>query len=184
MASPEKNRTSASRSGTEVFLALGSNKGDSEAIFRTALNDLSANGFELEKCSPLYKTEPVDCDEGVPPFINAVISGIWHDTPEDLLDLCQSLERRAGRPAKHSSRQSRELDLDIILFGSQEIRTERLIVPHPRALLRAFVLIPLNNIAPRAFFPDCGRNAADLLKSLPDRSGIELFKPFSYGEKK
>lgn len=184
MASPEKNRTSASRSGTEVFLALGSNKGDTEAIFRTALTELSANGFLLEKRSPLYKTEPVDCDEGVPPFINAVISGIWQDTPEALLDLCQSLERRAGRPEKHSSRQSRELDLDIILFGSRVIRTERLIVPHPRAFQRAFVLVPLNDIAPDAFFADSGQSAAELLKSLPDRSGIEFYKPFSYGEKK
>ena len=158
-------------------MALGSNQGDPEAIFRTALKDLAANGFELEQCSPLYKTEPVDCDEGVPPFINAVISGNWHDTPESLLELCQSLERRAGRPEKHSSRQSRELDLDIILFGSQVIRTERLIVPHPRAFQRAFVLVPLNDIAPAAFFPDRGRNAAELLKSLPERSGIELIKP-------
>ena len=175
---PEKKQTSASRSGTEVFLALGSNKGDPEAIFLTALKELSANGFELEKCSPLYKTEPVDCDEGVPPFINAVISGIWQNTPENLLALCQSLERRAGRPEKHSSRQSRELDLDIILFGSQVIRTERLTVPHPRAFQRAFVLVPLNDIAPDAFFADSGQSAAELLKSLPDRSGIELFKPF------
>ena len=174
----EKNKTSASRSGTEVFLALGSNKGDSEAIFRTALKELAANGFELGKCSPLYLTEPVDCDEGVPPFINAVISGLWYDAPEALLDLCQSLERRAGRPEKHSSRQSRELDLDIILFGSQVIRTERLTVPHPRSFQRAFVLVPLNDIAPDAFFADSGQSAADLLKSLPDRSGIELFKPF------
>ena len=179
MASPEKNKTSASRSGTEVFLALGSNKGDSEAIFRTALKELAAGGFELEKCSPLYHTEPVDCDDGVPLFINAVISGIWHDTPEALLDLCQLLERRAGRPEKHSSRQSRELDLDIILFGSQVIRTERLIVPHPRAFQRAFVLVPLNDIDPDAFFVDCGQSAADLLKSLPDRSGIKWFKPFT-----
>ena len=176
--SSEKKQTSASRSGTEVFLALGSNKGDPEAIFRTALKELSANGFELEKCSPLYKTEPVDCDEGVPPFINAVIMGIWHNSPAALLDLCQSLERRAGRPEKHSSRQSRELDLDIILFGSQVIRTDRLIVPHPRAFQRAFVLVPLNDIAPDAFFADSGKSAAELLKSLPDRSGIELFKPF------
>ena len=132
----------------------------------------------LFRSSPLYKTEPVDCDEGVPPFINAVISGNWHDSPEALLDLCQSLERLAGRPEKHSSRQSRELDLDIILFDSQEIRTDRLIVPHPRAFQRAFVLVPLNDIAPDAFFADSGKSAAELLKSLPDRSGIELFKPF------
>ena len=183
MASPEKKQTSASRSGTEVFLALGSNKGDSETIFRTALKELAANGFELEKCSPLYQTEPVDCDEGVPPFINAVIAGCWQDTSESLLDLCQSLERRAGRPEKHSSRQSRELDLDIILFGSQKIRTERLIVPHPRAFQRAFVLVPLNDIAPDAFFADSGQSAAELLKSLPDRSGIEFIKSFSYKEK-
>jgi len=175
MASPEKKQTSASRSGTEVFLALGSNKGDSEAIFRTALKELAANGFELGKCSPLYQTEPVDCDEGVPPFINAVISGVWHETPEALLDLCQSLERRAGRPEIHSSRQSRELDLDIILFGQEIIRSERLTVPHPRAFQRAFVLVPLNDIVPDAMFPDQGKTVSNLLRELPDSCSIQLY---------
>lgn len=167
-----KNPTSVSPSGTEVFLALGSNKGDREAFFRLALDGLSAGGLELNRLSPLYETDPVDCEPGVPPFLNAVLFGIWRNTPETLLDLCQKLERQAGRPEKHSSRQSRELDLDIILFGQQILHTARLTVPHPRAAQRGFVLIPLHDIAPSAVFPDCGRTVGELLSSLPPDAGV------------
>ncbi len=175
---PASRNTSARSAGTEVFLAFGTSKGDRESFVRSALDELKKGNFIIQKVSPLYETDPVDCEDGVPPFLNGVLQGVWNGSAEELLDLCQSIERRAGRPENHSSRQSRELDLDIILFGQQIIRTERLTVPHPRAFQRAFVLVPLNDIAPDAFFADSGQSAADLLKSLPDRSGIELFNSF------
>lgn len=168
----EQCGTSVPLAGTEVFLALGSNRGDSPAHFEAALAGLKAGGFAVRRVSPWYVTDPVDCEPGVPPFLNGVVSGVWSGTPEALLTLCQSLERRAGRPEIHSSRQSRELDLDIILFGQEIIRTGRLTVPHPRAAQRAFVLAPLNDIAPEAVFPDSGKTAAELFAGLSDKSGI------------
>ena len=164
--------TSAAAPGTEVFLAFGSNKGDSAAILHTALTALAAGGFALKKVSPLYETDPVDCEEGTPRFLNGIISGSWRGTPDSLLELCQQLERQAGRPEKHSSRQSRELDLDVILFGDAIIRSDKLTVPHPRAAQRSFVLVPLNDLAPEAVFPDSGKTVRELLETLPDRSGI------------
>ena len=161
-----KNNTSASPAGTEVFLAFGSNIGDRESFFHFAVNGLKTGGLSIEKISPLYETEPENCEDGVPPFLNAVLSGIWPDTPEALLNLCQSLERQAGRPAIHSSRQSRQLDLDLILFGQQIICSKRLIVPHPRASQRKFVLLPMNDIAPDAIFPDTGKTVRELLNQL------------------
>ena len=152
--------TSARSAGTEVFLAFGTSKGDREAFCRFALDELEKGNFRIRKVSPLYETEPVDCEEGVPPFLNGVLQGVWNGSAEELLNLCQSIERRAGRPEKHSSRQSRELDLDIILFGQEIIRSERLTVPHPRASGRAFVLVPMNDIAPDARFPGLEKNVS------------------------
>ncbi len=164
--------TSAAVPGTEVFLAFGSNKGEPAAFLRSALTRLSAGGFGVKKVSPLYETDPVDCEAGTPRFLNGVIAGSWRGTPEALLELCQQLERQAGRPEKHSSRQSRELDLDIILFGDRILNLEKLIIPHPRAAQRAFVLVPLNDLAPDAVFPDSGKTVRELLNDLPGRSGI------------
>lgn len=164
--------TSAAADGTEVFLAFGSNKGEPAAFLRSALAGLTAGGFEVKKVSPLYETDPVDCEAGTPRFLNGIIAGSWRGTPETLLELCQHLERQAGRPEKHSSRQSRELDLDIILFGDRIIRSDKLTVPHPRASQRAFVLVPLNDLAPDAVFPDSGKTVRELLNDLPGRSGI------------
>ena len=165
--STDQYETSASHPGTEVFLAFGTNKGDSGAAIELALKGLADGGFRVWKVSPVYETEPVDCEPGTPPFVNGVIAGIWSGTPSELLTLCQSLERRAGRPEKHSSRQARELDLDIILFGVEIIHTERLTIPHPRAAQRAFVLVPLHDLAPDAVFSDCGKTVHQLLAELP-----------------
>ncbi|MBR4665429.1 MAG: 2-amino-4-hydroxy-6-hydroxymethyldihydropteridine diphosphokinase, partial [Lentisphaeria bacterium] len=143
---------------------------------RLALDELKKGNFIIQQVSPLYETDPVDCEDGVPPFLNGVLQGVWNGSAEELLNLCQSIERRAGRPEKHSSRQSRELDLDIILFGQEIIRTERLTVPHPRAFQRAFVLAPMNDIAPDAVFPDRGKTVSALLGELPAPGGI---RPYS-----
>jgi len=159
--------TSASSLETEVFLAFGTNKGDPRSAFRLAQEGLTAGGVRDLRFSPFYETDPVDCEPGTPPFLNGVIAGRWSGSPSELLTLCQSLERRAGRPEKHSSHQARELDLDLILFGEEIIRSERLTVPHPRAAQRAFVLVPLHDLAPDAVFPDCGKSVRQLLAELP-----------------
>ena len=170
-----RRNTSARPAGTEVFLAFGASKGDREAFCRFALDELKKGNFTIHRVSPLYETDPVDCEAGVPPFLNGVLHGFWNGPAEDLLNLCQSIERRAGRPEKHSSRQSRELDLDIILFGQEIIRTERLTVPHPRAFQRAFVLVPMNDIAPETVFPDQRKTVSQLLRDLSCSPGIRIF---------
>ena len=157
--------------GECVFLALGSNLGDRLACLQTAIAGLNRGGFHVEKVSSFYETAPVDCEEGTGPFLNGVLQGYWKGSAESLLDLCQELERAGGRPEKHSSRQSRTLDLDLILFGRYCIHTERLIVPHPRAQLRQFVLKGLVEIAPDICFPDSHRNASALLEEWIAKEG-------------
>ena len=91
--------------------------------------------------------------------------GKWGGTPEELLDLCQRIECEAGRPALHSSREARVLDCDIIIFGDLQMTTPRLIIPHPRARQRFFVLEPLAELAPQLRFPD-GVTVAEALAQL------------------
>ena len=87
-------------------------------------------------------------------FLDRAVTGVWHDSALELLKLCQKIEVEAGRPVIHSSRESRVLDIDIILFGNEMISLPELIIPHPRARQRRFVLEPLAEIAHDWQFPD------------------------------
>ena len=81
---------------------------------------------------------------------------MWAGTAQELVAVCQKLERAAGRPERHSSREARTLDIDIILFGDAVSAAPELTLPHPRARKRRFVLEPLAEIAPDWRFPDTG----------------------------
>ena len=139
---------------TYVTLMFGGNLGDVRASFEFGLNELEKNGFAIEKKSRVFVTEPVDCVPGTPDFQNMAVSGSWGKTPQELLKLTQRIERESGRPAEHSSREARTLDIDIITFGEMVVKEENLIIPHPRAQVRLFVLEPLFEIAPELCFPD------------------------------
>ncbi len=160
--------------GGEVFLALGSNKGDRALHLRTAVHALNGNGFLVRRVSSVYETDPVGCETGAAPFLNCVVRGSWNASPEALLDLCQTLEKESGRDPEHSHWVSRELDIDLILFGNDIIETDRLKIPHPLAHKRAFVMIPLHDIAPNVVFPNLRLSAEELLKDLIPISGIRL----------
>ena len=131
-----------------VAIALGGNIGDVRARFQTALLMLAAGGLSNIRKASDYQTTPVDCVPGTPDFWNSALIGEWGGTPQELLMLTQSVERRLGRPAQHSSRESRTIDLDILLFGDQRINTPSLTIPHPRMHQREFVLKPLRELLP------------------------------------
>lgn len=163
--------------GASVFLALGGNLGDREAVFRAALASLRENGFAVDAVSGLYENAAVGCEEGAPPFYNAVAHGFWNGTPETLLALCRRLEAAAGRPADHPHWHSRTLDLDLILFDGRILNTEELVIPHPLAHKRLFVMRPLAEIAPGVVFPTLHRTASEILHSLgDDGSGMRFVK--------
>ncbi len=132
------------------IIAFGGNLGENiDRTFQAALAELQNHGFRLEKMSSVMTTKPVGCEDGAPDFRNAAAVGFWkNNDPYSLLALCQQLEEKFGRPNDHPGNVSRTLDLDLILFGDCRIADERLILPHPRAKDRDFVLIPLREIAP------------------------------------
>ena len=149
----------------KTAIMLGGNLPGTPEAMNNALNELDKNGFKVEKVSEIFHSEALDCVPGTPDFVDQAIIGRWEKSPQELLELCHKIETAAGRPRIHSSRESRILDLDIITFGDLEVTSENLIIPHPRAAQREFVLAPLSQIAPELKFPD-GRSVIELYREL------------------
>ena len=146
----------------EVSLMFGGNLGDVPGAFAFALSELERCDFHVTAKSSVFVTSPVDCVPGTPDFQNMAVLGSWQGTPRELLNLTQRIEHESGRPAQHSSREARTLDIDIITFGQEIICEDDLIIPHPRAQQRLFVLEPLSEIATELRFPDSGLTVSAL----------------------
>ncbi len=128
-----------------VAIALGGNLGNTEEIFDKAIALLAYNLRGIKRAK-IYTTKPVDCVPGTPDFKNTAITATFDGTPLTLLKICQNIEKLLGRPADHSSHESRTIDLDILLFDNQQISLPNLTIPHPRMHQRLFVLEPLLDI--------------------------------------
>ena len=146
-------------------LCLGGNIGDVKSRFDAVEDALAAFGVKDIRRSRIYVTAPVGCVPGTPDFQNQALTGECSAPPEELFALLQQLERQNGRPALHSSQESRTLDCDLILWGEESFKSDILMIPHPRARIRQFVLEPLAEIAPEMKFPD-GVTAAQAWASL------------------
>lgn len=153
---------------TTAFIALGSNLGDSASVVRLAMGRLREFSAQPLLTSSLWQSSPVDCPPGSPPFVNAVaaLAPRADETPESLLEKLQALERELGRRPKQVLNEPRPLDLDLLAFGAETRDTPRLILPHPRAHLRRFVLEPLNELAPDLVLPGQARTIRQLLDGL------------------
>jgi 2-amino-4-hydroxy-6-hydroxymethyldihydropteridine diphosphokinase len=150
-----------------VGIALGSNLGDrcSELDAGIAfLRSFSVDGKIQE--APRLETAPVDCPPGSPPFLNTVAE-IRIDTemlpPLALLGKLQGFEKERGRSAERDVNAPRPLDLDIIYYACLVINEPGLIIPHPRAHLRRFVLEPLSHLRPDLVLPGQTRTVRELL---------------------
>lgn len=133
---------SSSETGIRAFLGLGSNMGDRRATLVQAVGSI----YEVVAVSPLYETEPVG---GVAQdaFHNIVVELRTHRTPRQLLELCHQLEQAHGR-VRTVRWGPRTLDVDVLLYGLEQVNEPDLIVPHPRMLERNFVMVPLLDLAP------------------------------------
>ncbi|WP_430389115.1 2-amino-4-hydroxy-6-hydroxymethyldihydropteridine diphosphokinase [Dyella sp. 20L07] len=156
---------------TEAYVALGSNLGDARAQVLGAFEALaSLPGTRLVARSALYLTPPWGVLEQ-PPFINAVARLDTGFSPHALLDALLSIERAAGRVRDGQRWGPRTLDLDVLHIDGVVCSDDRLHLPHPRIRERAFVLLPLNDLAPDLELEGQGR-VADLLAAL-DTTGLE-----------
>ncbi|HET7626450.1 MAG TPA: 2-amino-4-hydroxy-6-hydroxymethyldihydropteridine diphosphokinase [Verrucomicrobiae bacterium] len=151
-----------------VFIALGSNLGNSRELIQQAIARLQKFSDQPVLKSSLWESTPVDCPPGSPLFVNAVIGLIPRpdETPETLLSKLQELEKEFGRQPKKILNEPRPLDLDLIAFGTEIRATPQLTLPHPRAHLRRFVLQPLAEIAPDLVLPGRIKTVSKLLRGL------------------
>lgn len=161
-----------------AYIALGSNLGDSRDTVLRAMERLQELSTQPLAKSSLLETTPVDCPPGSPNFVNAVVGLVPHpgETPESLLQKLQALEKEFGRTPKKIMNESRPLDLDLIVFGSETRSTSDLILPHPRAYSRQFVLQPLAEIAPDLVLPGQAKSVAELLRQLTSAEIVRKLK--------
>ena len=158
-----------------AIIALGSNLGNSKAIVQEAFRKLEAFSTQPVVRSSLWKSTPVDCPEGSPEFINAVaeLAPLDGETAETMLGKLQVLEKEFGRRPKQVMNEARPLDLDLIAFGDEVRSGPELILPHPRAHLRRFVLEPLAEIAPELVLPGQKKSVRELLANLRTDEVVE-----------
>ena len=157
-----------------AIIALGSNLGDSPGIIRDAMARLQNVSDRPLLKSSLWQTLPVDCPPGSPKFVNAVVGLVPRkgETPESLLKKLQEVENEYGRSRGHILNEPRSLDLDLIAFGAETRISADLILPHPRAQVRRFVLQPLSEIAPDLILPGQRKTVLQMLTDLPSGEAI------------
>jgi 2-amino-4-hydroxy-6-hydroxymethyldihydropteridine diphosphokinase len=124
------------------------------------------------KASPIYETEPVDCEAGARPFFNAVIEFSYSAEAMQLCDELKRIEVTLGRPAAHLRNMSRPIDLDLLYFGDLVVVTDQLTLPHPRIAGRRFVLQPLADIRRDLVLPGQTRTVCELLASGPQSARV------------
>ncbi len=155
-----------------AYIGLGANLGDREQMLREALQRLATLG-EVKAVSSLYETEPVGFLDQ-PPFLNAVAAVETVRTAGEIVPALLAIERDLGRTRTFRNA-PRTLDLDLLLLGDETIDTPGVALPHPRMHERAFVLVPLAEIAPEEIHPVLRRRIVELLASLPGAAGVQRY---------
>lgn len=153
----------------EVYLGLGSNLGNRQGNLDKAL-DLLSQRMVLKAVSSIYDTEPFGVEEQ-PRFLNLVCQVSTRLAPQELLMLTQGIELKLGRKPKTHNR-PRAIDIDILFYGDKVIETPDLVIPHPRLTERAFVLIPLDEIAPDFVHPVNGKTVRELRDGVTEKQGV------------
>ena len=155
-----------------AYIGLGANLDDPAAQIEHAFDELARiPGTRLVACSSLYASAPVGYVDQ-PDFINAVAQLETTLAPRALLAVLLEIEQRHGR-ARSFRNAPRTLDLDLLLYGAANFHEADLALPHPRMTERAFVLLPLTEIAPHLTIPGHGR-AADWLAACADQGAVPL----------
>ncbi|MCQ9301911.1 2-amino-4-hydroxy-6-hydroxymethyldihydropteridine diphosphokinase [Staphylococcus hyicus] len=154
----------------DVYLGLGSNIGDCEQQLQSAVERLDqVTGIHVQHMSSMYETKPVGYVEQ-PDFLNVCLHIKTTLSPEALLHQCLRIEKELHR-VREVRWGPRTIDIDVLLYGDEIIESEQLIVPHPRMTARAFVMIPLNEIAAHVIEPRSKKTIQSLVQ--PDETVVK-----------
>ncbi|MDQ0340668.1 2-amino-4-hydroxy-6-hydroxymethyldihydropteridine diphosphokinase [Caldalkalibacillus uzonensis] len=160
------------------YLALGSNLGQRESYLQQALNHIADHpDMRLNQLSSIYETAPVGYVEQ-PAFLNMVVKGETSLPAQELLHFIQSIEKKLGR-TRDVRWGPRTIDIDMLLYDHISLKTEHLELPHPRMTERAFVLVPLAEIAPNMVIPGTYQPVRHLLEQV-NREGVEKWKKIGF----
>jgi 2-amino-4-hydroxy-6-hydroxymethyldihydropteridine diphosphokinase len=154
--------------GLTGYLGLGSNEGDRLANLRAARDALGRRGVEVLAVSSVYETAPQGEVTDQADFLNACLRVRSALEPEQLLDECKAVERELGRTPGGVRHGPRPIDVDVLLLGDVEFRSERLTLPHREVTSRRFVLEPLLELDPELALPD-GTRLAEQLDAVSDQ---------------
>jgi 2-amino-4-hydroxy-6-hydroxymethyldihydropteridine diphosphokinase len=153
-----------------VYIAFGANLGNPRKQIEQGIRTLNDHGVNVIDRSSWFETEPVHVNDQ-PWFLNIVARAETSLEPNELLTLCQQVEKQEGRvPSERFG--PRHLDIDILLYGDRHIESQTLAIPHPRMGERRFVLIPLLEIAPDLEDPVLNQRYADLLSRLDEEKKV------------
>ncbi len=158
-----------------AYLSLGSNVGDRAANLHCAIAALTERGIRVVKQSSIYETEPLgfrDQDW----FLNCAIEIESLLSPRELLEALLEIEQGMGRQRTRPMG-PRIIDIDILLYGNEDIQSDELTIPHPRMTERKFVLVPLSEIAPNAVHPPTAKTVSRLLAMTGDCSTVRPWPP-------
>jgi 2-amino-4-hydroxy-6-hydroxymethyldihydropteridine diphosphokinase len=159
------------------YLGLGSNVGDRRGNLQAAVDALPARGVAVLASSATYDTDPVGLVLDQPAFLNACIRIETDLEPEALLDACKAVEADLGRDLEGGIRHGpRPIDVDLLLLGDAEYRSERLSLPHEQVTARRFVLVPLLELDLELRTPG-GTRLADCLAAMPLDEGVRRAGP-------
>jgi 2-amino-4-hydroxy-6-hydroxymethyldihydropteridine diphosphokinase len=158
------------------LLGLGSNVGERRAQLQAAVDALPDAGVAVLASSSTYDTDPVGEVLEQPSFLNACVRVETELEPLELLDAVKRLERELGRATGGVHHGPRAIDIDVLLLGELELRSERMTLPHEQLLMRRFVLIPALELDFDCAAPD-GRRLSDALAALALEEGVRWAGP-------
>jgi 2-amino-4-hydroxy-6-hydroxymethyldihydropteridine diphosphokinase len=161
----------------KIYLGLGSNLGQREAMLQAAIQALESPRLHILRLSPIYETEPMDMPNQ-PWFLNLVAEAETDLFPLQLLHRTSKVEALLGR-RRLALKGPRTIDIDILIYGSAVVSTPKLEIPHPRFRARRFVLAPLADLAPSLRDPVTKRTVRELLAQLRGQA----VRKFAAGEK-
>lgn len=159
-----------------VYLSLGSNKGDRIGYIQQAASLLGADeGISIVRTSAFYESEPWNMNTKNW-FVNAVVEAKTKYSPQELLEVCQRIEKQLGRTSEEKNQyQDRTIDIDILFYNKDIINEENLIIPHKYVHLRAFTLVPMMELNSDFVHPVLHKNIVEMHNDLENPEMVFLY---------